>query len=111
MAWETRRGRRYYYRSVRRGGRVVKEYGGAGRVAELWAQLDALTLERRAIERQERAAERARSDALEAQTLELIQLTDALVVATLTAAGYHRHDRGAWRRRRDRPGPADEEAD
>ena len=111
MAWETRRGRRYYYRSVRRGGRVVKEYFGTGRVAELCAQLDALTLERRAIERQDRAAERDRCDALEARTLELIELTDALVAATLTVAGYHRHDRGAWRRRRDRPGQAEEEAD
>jgi hypothetical protein len=111
MAWETRRGHRYYYRSVRRGGRVVKEYFGTGRVAELCAQLDAVTLERRAIERQDRGAERDRFDAMEGQTLELIQLTDALVAATLTIAGYHRHDRGAWRRRRDRSGPAEEEAD
>jgi len=111
MAWETRRGHLYYYRSVRRGGRVVKEYFGTGRVAELYAQLDALTLERRAIERQDRADERARYEALDARTLELIQLTDALVAVTLMAAGYHRHDRGAWRRRRDRPGPADEETD
>jgi hypothetical protein len=111
MAWDTRRGHRYYYRSVRRGGRVVKEYLGTGRVAELSARLDDLTRERRAIERQDRAAERARCEVLEAQTLELIQLTDALVAATLTVAGYHRHDRGAWRRRRDRPGLAEEEAD
>ena len=111
MAWELRGNRSYYYRSVRRGGRVVKEYFGTGRVAELCARLDALTLERQVIERQDRAAERDRCDALEAQTLELIQLTDALVVATLTAAGYHRHDRGAWRRRRDRSGPAEAEAD
>jgi hypothetical protein len=111
MAWERRGNRSYYYRSVRRGGQVVKEYLGIGTVAELGAQLDALTRERRAIEQQDRAAERSRCDMLEEQTLELIQLTDALVAATLTAAGYHRHDRGAWRRRRERPGQADEEAD
>jgi hypothetical protein len=111
MAWEQRGNRSYYYRSVRRRGRVVKEYFGTGRVAELCAQLDALILERRAIERQDRAAERDRCDALEARTLELIQLTDALVAATLTVAGYHRHDRGTWRRRRDRSGAAEEVAD
>jgi hypothetical protein len=111
MAWERRGNRSYYYRSVRRGGRVVKEYFGTGRVAELCAQLDGLTLERRAIERQDRAAERDRSAALEARTLELIQLTDVLVAATLMVAGYHRHDRGTWRRRRDRPRAIEEEAD
>ena len=111
MAWEQRGNRSYYYHSSRRGGRVVKEYFGTGRVADLRAQLDGLTLERRAIKRQDRLAERGRCDALEARILELIQLTDALVAATLTVAGYHRHDRGAWRRRRDRSGAAKEEAD
>ena len=111
MAWELRGNRSYYYRSVRRGRRVVKEYCGTGRVAELCAQLDALARERRADERQDRTVERDRLGALEAQTVELIQLTDALVAATLTVAGYHRHDRGAWRRRRERPGEAEEEAD
>src|SRR5688572_7989115 len=110
MGWETRRGRRYYYRSVRRGQRVVKEYVGSGPAAELSARLDALTLERRQIERQEQVAEQARYEELEAQTVELIELTDALVAAALAVAGYHRHDRGAWRRRRDRPGPDEEEA-
>ena len=109
MAWETRGNRSYYYRSVRRSGRVVKEYVGAGVVATLGARLDELARERRAIERQDRVAERDRYEGLETQTLELIRITDALVAATLTVAGYHRHDRGAWRRRRDRPGEAETE--
>jgi hypothetical protein len=111
MAWELRGNRSYYYRSVRRGGRVIKEYVGTGRVAELYARLDALARERRANERQDRAVEQDSWNALEAQTDELIRITDALVAATLTVAGYYRHDRGAWRRRRERPGEAQKEAD
>ena len=51
MAWEERRGRAYYYRSVRRGGRVAKEYVGPGPIGEPTASLDA---ERRAESDQER---------------------------------------------------------
>jgi hypothetical protein len=40
VAWEERGGRRYYYRSVRRGGRVVKEYVGTGPLTEATVQLD-----------------------------------------------------------------------
>ena len=49
MGWD--RGR-YYTRSRKVNGRVVREYVGAGRVAELVAQLDAL-------EKQQREAQRA----------------------------------------------------
>jgi hypothetical protein len=38
---------------------------------------------------------------------QVIQLTELLARAALAAAGYHRHDRGNWRKRRDRPGKAD----
>lgn len=41
MGWETRRNNRYYYRARKVGGRVVKEYVGAGPVAETVAAQDA----------------------------------------------------------------------
>ena len=44
MGWDKGR---YYTRSKKANGRVVREYVGAGRVAELVAQMDALERERR----------------------------------------------------------------
>ena len=42
MGWEERRGRLYYYRSVRQGKRVRKEYVGGGTLGQLAAELDEL---------------------------------------------------------------------
>jgi len=101
VGWETRqRGGRYYTRSRKVNGRVVREYVGAGRVAELAAMLDAE-------ERRERTAARDRARQAEARdgpafaTLaDLGQVLDGLAAAFLIDAGYHRHKRGEWRRRR-----------
>ena len=103
MAWEARGGGRYYYKVSRDGGRVRRLYLGNGPVAELAAQ-DA---ELRRAERQARARSQARLEAAEAASQELAELTDLLAQVALVAAGYHRHDRGTWRRRRERPGRAD----
>ena len=72
MAWEERRGSRYYYRSVRVGERVRKEYVGAGEAAELAAP-----------------------------GAELCEMVGVLARAELVVAGYHRH-KGQWRFRRER---------
>ena len=103
MAWETRGGGRYYYKVSRDDGRVRRLYLGTGPVAEL-AVRDA---ELRRAERQARARSQARLEAAEAASQELAELADLLVRAALVAAGYHRHDRGNWRKRRERPGKAD----
>lgn len=102
MAWETRqRGGRYYYRSRRVGGRVVKEYLGAGAIAEWHSDADALDrAERRDVREDERAALEP-VDTASALLAEMGAELDAVVAATLTAAGYRRHHRGEWRRRRD----------
>ena len=101
MGWERRsRGGRYYTRSRRVGGRVLREYLGSGLVAELAARLDA---EERA-ERRERAeaerADRARLEGADRQLAEFCDVAEALARGALLLAGYHRHDRGDWRRRR-----------
>ena len=103
MAWEARGGGRYYYRVVRDGGRVRRLYLGNGPVAELAAR----DVELRRAERQARARSQARLESAEAASRELAELTDLLAQVALVAAGYHRHDRGKWRRRRERPGKAD----
>ena len=103
VAWEARGGGRYYYKVSRDDGRVRRLYLGNGPVAELAAR-DA---ELRRAERRARARSQARLEAAEAASQELAELADLLARAALVAAGYHRHDRGAWRRRRERPGRAD----
>ena len=104
MGWETRaRGGRYYTRSRKVGGRVVREYVGMGRVAELAAMLDAAERRERTAARQRlREAEAADAPAF-AALAELGAAFDGLAAAFLIGAGYRRHHRGEWRRRRHGP--------
>ena len=101
MGWERRqRGGRYYTRSRRVNGRVVREYVGADEVAEAFAQRDALDREER---RQKEDAFRAvweRLDAADQAVGEFSALVDTLAQGALVAAGYRQHNRGEWRRRR-----------
>jgi hypothetical protein len=101
VPWETRNGKgRYYTRANREGGRLVREYLGAGAYGEYWAAVDAQAR----LERAERDA------ALFTEIDELVEL-DKLVAASaanvetaareaLAAAGYQRHERGEWRKTR-----------
>lgn len=100
MAWETRRGRRYYYRASRVNGRVVKRYVGMGDLADLLGEFDADAAQRRQLEAEARRAERDELAALDGQVRTLGRLADALAAAALVLAGYHQHDRGEWRKRR-----------
>jgi hypothetical protein len=70
MPWKIRNGRPYYYQSVRDGGRVRSKYAGAGKVAVAAAG----------------NAESDRRRRAEAEALE--------------SAGFHKHKRGEWRRKR-----------
>jgi hypothetical protein len=90
----------YYYRSRRAGDRVLSEYVGAGRVAELVAQMDALDRQQREAERADFRAQRAELDALDAPLDELHDLAELVARAALVAAGFHQYKRGEWRKRR-----------
>src|SRR5919112_522536 len=101
MGWETRRGAgRYYARSRKVNGRVVREYVGTGLVAELAAQQDAEARAEKLAEREQLQHEVTRWTATSAPLTQLSQLLDGLTPAALIAAGYHQHHRGAWRKRR-----------
>jgi hypothetical protein len=100
MAWELRGNRTYYYRSVRSGTRVTKEYAGGGLMGALAEEFEEEQREQRAHERATCKKERAKWAALEESARELDDLAELLTAAMLTTTGYHRHDRGEWRRRR-----------
>ncbi len=100
--WESReRGGLYYTRSRKVDGRVIREYVGGGVLGELVARMDAEDRRRR---EEEAAAWREERESLE----ELASLVDALcqdvetlAQATLLAAGFRRHNRREWRRKRE----------
>ena len=98
MGWE-RQGR-YYYRSRKVGGRVVRQYIGTGRGAEMVAEMDALEREEREAERAARRAERAELEALEGALDRMCQQAELLARAALVAAGFRQHKRGEWRKKR-----------
>src|SRR5262249_3828799 len=100
MGWE----RGYYYRVRKVNGRVLREYFGAGEVAELVAQMDALKREQRRLEALEQRQEKEELKALDADLKAVNKRTDLAAHAALLAAGFHLHKRGEWRKRREQDG-------
>ncbi len=98
MGWEMRKGRLYYYRKERRGGRVVSRYVGEGEEAEMAAAVQAeLTREKLAEQRRARV-EREEERQTDRQVEELCELASMMAAGALVLAGYHPH-KGQWRRR------------
>lgn len=79
---------------------MVREYIGRGQVAELAAQLDGLEREERRLALIDLQSERELLRELEGYPEDLYETIDALAMLALVRAGYHRHNRGEWRRRR-----------
>ena len=105
MSWETRNGRgRYYTRSRRVGGRIVREYIGCEPVAALVAQIDLQERRIRMAEADQKRARKAEEVALDDLVDEVARTADLLARGVLLAAGYHDH-RGEWRKARGRTKP------
>jgi hypothetical protein len=100
MAWVRRRGKRYFYLSVRREGRVAKWYYGRGRDAERVAEPMEAAKRWRLVDRQGAEAARAETARREELVGGWLRLVAFCAHAELTEAGYHRHDRGHWRKKR-----------
>src|SRR3954466_4764338 len=100
MPWDVRGDRRYYYRSRREGKRAFRTYVGTGAVGEAAAAaVEAARAERQAaidVRRDEQASLKES----EAPLRSLCALTDQLMKASLVAVGYHQHDHGEWRKRK-----------
>jgi hypothetical protein len=99
--WERReRGGPYYTRSRKEGGRVVREYVGGGVLGEIAHLEDESERRRREEEASSWKEERERLACLLAPVDELCEAAEVLARAALLAAGYRRHNRGEWRKRR-----------
>jgi len=103
--WERReRGGLYYTRSRKVNGRVEREYVGTGPLGELAARMDAEDRQRREEEKAAWREERERLEGLASLVDELCQDAETLAHATLLAAGFRRHNRGEWRKKREAKG-------
>jgi hypothetical protein len=99
MGWEKGK---YYTRSRKVAGRVVREYVGAGQIGILAAELDRCDREQRDVERKMNEATRAELAALDKPLDEVDDLVEALARISLLTAGCRRHKRGDWRMNRGR---------
>lgn len=100
MGLERRGNRDYFYTAERVNGRVVKRYVGGGAVADLAARRDAIRREIAATAAEDDRLARADAETLANALAPLYVFADSLTDAALTAAGFHRHRRGPWRKRR-----------
>ena len=102
MGWETReRGATsYYYRSVREGDRVRKEYCGGGRFGRLAARLDEVKRRQREEEANYWKVEKERLEQNTAFLWEIEEAAEILARAQLLVSGFHKR-KGEWRRLRE----------
>lgn len=102
MGWEKRSGgKMYFYRSLRRGSRIVRRYFGRGPAAEYAAEILDLQREEQLEERKRKKAIQQAYSAVADAAGDYLDSSQLLLRACLLAAGLYRHDRGSWRTRRE----------
>ncbi len=100
MAWEKRGNRSYFYRKKKIKGHVVAEYFGPGWLGQA---ADLHYREKRifaGVKRDKRDRERKVETGLDRLVSDFSRQVRDYVAGVLVANGYHRHDRGNWRKRR-----------
>jgi len=97
MSWKQRGSKRYYYRSDGR----KKHYLGRGEAADCAAALDAAKRTEREQASADRELTRRQFLVADRAVRSFVDMAATLIDATLVTAGYYRHDRGAWRRRKN----------
>jgi stress response protein SCP2 len=95
MSWE----RGYYYHARKVNGHVVKTYVGKGLDRQMMVQLARLNRDHHELLAIAGRNERQRLQELDDLLDKLTNAAEALMRASLEAAGYHQH-RGQWRKKR-----------
>ena len=94
-----RNGRPYLYHPIRRGGRVTSQYLASGTRTPCSSHaLEADERDERRFDLQAARSERKELDDLERALDEMAEQARDLAREALTAAGYHQHHRGKWRK-------------
>ena len=93
---------RLYYRPTRVNGRPRNEYVGGGPVAAAIAAQVAAARDARELDRVQVELDKAAAHAIDEAVRKVDMLADRLVALAMAAAGFHRHNRGDWRKRRGR---------
>lgn len=100
--WEAReRGGLYYTRSRKVNGKVVREYVGGGVSGEIAARMDAEERQRREEEAAAWREERGDLEELAGLVNGFCEDVETIARAALLAAGFRRHKRSEWRRKRE----------
>jgi hypothetical protein len=79
----------------------VREYVGRGPLAEIIAQADEAEREARRLQRQREREQMEQDRELDDLFGAYSAGVDELLRGVLESAGYHKHKRGEWRRRRE----------
>lgn len=99
MAWNNKR---YYTRSIKRDGRVIRQYLGNSPLALMVADADRERRLRRQQKTQQLRALKAELAELDTLIQALHSFADGAAALARIDAGYHNH-KGQWRKKRVRP--------
>lgn len=78
----------------------MREYVGGGSAAEMYARLDQIQRQERMETRERLQEERRHFDEIDRIAAEYFRQVEDVFSQVMEAAGYRKHDRGAWRKRR-----------